>query len=70
MSVARDTLDGQLVGYWEREAARFDLLTRRAPFRWMARGYARKAERARAMAERSRAREVSRGRGTVPDGTA
>ena len=57
----RVTLDGQLVGYWEREAARLDALAAGASFRWMARSLARKAERARAMAARSRAREVARG---------
>lgn len=59
----RVTLDGQLVGYWEREAARFDDLANRASFKWIARGYARRAERARAMAATSRTREVARGRG-------
>jgi len=70
MTGVRQTLDGQLVGYWDREAARLEGLAQRATFRWMARGYARKAERARTMAERSRTREVARGRGTVADGKA
>lgn len=59
----RVTLDGQLVGYWEREAARLDGLAQRASFKWMARGYARKAARARSLAEKSRTREAARGRG-------
>lgn len=59
----RVTLDGQLVGYWEREAARLDDLAKRASFKWIARGYARRADRARAMAETSRTREAARGRG-------
>ena len=57
----RVTLDGQLVGYWDREAARLDGLAARAMFRWMARSYARKAERARAMASKSRSKEIARG---------
>ncbi len=57
----RVTLDGQLVTYWDREAARLDALAERAIFRWMARGYARKAERARALAQRSREKEIARG---------
>ncbi|GEP00238.1 hypothetical protein [Methylobacterium haplocladii] len=58
----RVTLDGQLVAYWEREAARFDELQERAAIKWMARSYARRAERARALAETSRRREAARGR--------
>lgn len=58
----RVTLDGQLVEYWEREAARFDSLAKSALFRWLARGYARRAERARGLAESSRAREEARTR--------
>ena len=57
----RITLDGQLITYWDREAARLDALAKNATFGWMARGYARKAERARAMAEKSRTREIARG---------
>lgn len=57
----RITLDGQLVGYWEREAARLDLLAAKAQFGWIARRYARKAEKARAKAAFSRAREEARG---------
>ncbi|GJE56297.1 MULTISPECIES: hypothetical protein [Methylobacterium] len=59
----RVTLDGQLVVYWEREAARFDDLAKRASFKWMARSYARRAERARSLADTSRTREAARGRG-------
>lgn len=58
----RITLDGQLVSYWEREALRLDALAARARWGWVARGYARKAARARAQGERSRAREVARRR--------
>ena len=57
----RITLDGQLVSYWDREAARLDALEKNATFRWLARGYARKAERARALADKSRAKEIARG---------
>ncbi|GJD90255.1 MULTISPECIES: hypothetical protein [Methylobacterium] len=57
----RITLDGQLVGYWEREAARLDALAAEARFGWQRRRYLRKAEQARAQAGRSRAREVARG---------
>lgn len=58
---ARITLDGQLVGYWEREAARLDALAAGARFGWLRRRYQRKAAQARAQAERSRAREAARG---------
>lgn len=57
-----ETLDAQAMRYWEREAARFDALAARASFRWLARGYARRAQRARDMAERARAKEIARGR--------
>lgn len=56
----RITLDGQLVTFWDREAARLTALAEATRWRWLARGYARKAERARAKAEVSRIREVSR----------
>lgn len=56
----RVTLDGQLVDYWSREAARLDALAMRASFGWQRRRLARKAERARQQAERSRARESAR----------
>ncbi|MDP4023465.1 hypothetical protein Q8W71_12575 [Methylobacterium sp. NEAU 140] len=55
------TLDGQLLDYWGREAARLDALAQAARFGWQKRRYARKAEQARAQAERSRAREAARG---------
>lgn len=58
----RVTLDAQLLTYWEREAARLDALAAAARFGWIARGYARKAERARAQAARSAEREAVRGR--------
>lgn len=57
-----ETLDAQLIRYWEREAGRFEALAQRARFGWLGRGYARRAQRARDMAERARAKEVARGR--------
>lgn len=57
-----ETLDAQLMRYWEREAARFDELSARASFGWISRLYARKAQRALEKAERARAKEVARGR--------
>ena len=64
----RITLDGQLVGYWDREATRLDALARGTRFRWLARSFARKADRARAEAARGRAREAARGRSSpAPD---
>ncbi len=57
----RITLDGQLVTYWDREAARLDRLAAQASFGWSARRFARKADRARALAAQSRAREIARG---------
>ena len=57
-----ETLDAQLIRYWEREAARFEALAERARFGWLGRGSARRAQRARDMAERARAKEVARGR--------
>ena len=56
----RVTLDHQLLTYWEREARRLDALAAAARWGWIARGYARKAERARAQAARSAAREAAR----------
>ncbi len=56
----RVTLDGQLLGYWEREAARLDGLAGSARFAWQRRRYLRKAEAARAKAQVSRAREAAR----------
>ncbi|MCJ2015444.1 hypothetical protein [Methylobacterium sp. J-076] len=56
----RATLDGQLVDYWLREAARLDALAAQARFGWQKRGLARKAARARGQAERSRVRESAR----------
>lgn len=56
----RVTLDGQLVDYWSREAARLDMLASQARFGWQKRRLTRKAERARAQAERSRSREAGR----------
>ncbi|KQT49175.1 hypothetical protein ASG52_09405 [Methylobacterium sp. Leaf456] len=57
-----ETLDAQTLRYWEKEAARFDGLAARASFGWLARGYARRARRARDLAAGSRAKEVARGR--------
>ncbi len=57
----RVTLDSQLLTYWEREASRLDALAAATPWGWIARGYARKAERARMMAARSADRETARG---------
>lgn len=57
----RVTLDGQLIDYWEREARRLEALAQRATFGWISRSYARKAERARANAARSRDKEIARG---------
>ncbi len=62
MGTPHETLDAQVMRYWEKEAARFDGLAERASFGWLARGYARRAKRARDMAERARAKEVARGR--------
>ncbi len=62
MGTPHETLDAQVMRYWEKEAARFDGLAARASFGWLARSYARRAKRARDMAERARAKEVARGR--------
>lgn len=59
--IGRVTLDQQLIAYWERQAQRFDRLATKAQWGWIARGYARKAERSRAKAEVSRLREAGRG---------
>lgn len=56
----RITMDAQLLSYWEREALRLDALAADARWGWMSRSYARKAERARAQANRSAAREAAR----------
>ncbi|WP_107645640.1 hypothetical protein, partial [Methylobacterium radiotolerans] len=57
----RVTLDGQLLGFWEREAARLETLAAGARFAWQRRRYLRKAEAARARAEPSRRREERKG---------
>lgn len=57
----RITLDGQLLGYWEREAARLEALGAVARFAWQRRRYLRKAEAARTKAQVSRQREAARG---------
>jgi len=59
----RITLDGQLLGYWEREAARLEALAAATRFVWQRRRYLRKAETARSKAELSRRREAARGDG-------
>ena len=46
--------------------ALLDRLAAGATFGWMARRYARQAERARAQSARSRAREEARGRASDP----
>lgn len=56
----RITLDTQLMSYWEREAHRLDALAAGSRWGWVARRYARKAEHARAQADRSRTRESGR----------
>jgi hypothetical protein len=63
----RITLDGQLVGYWEREAARLEALAAAAPLAWQRRRYLRKAEAARARAQPSAAREAAREVGSEPE---
>lgn len=62
MTRLHETLDAQLLRYWEREAARFEGMADRTRFGWLARGYARRGKRARDMAERCRAKEIARGR--------
>ncbi|GJE17965.1 hypothetical protein ACFQ4G_13345 [Methylobacterium marchantiae] len=56
----RITLDSQLMSYWDREAQRLDTMAANARWAWMARSYARKAERARAQSAKSAARETAR----------
>lgn len=60
MRVKRTTLDGQLVGYWAREAARLDALASAARFGWQKRRFLRRAADARARGARSEAREAAR----------
>lgn len=62
----RITLDSQLMSYWDREAQRLDVMAANARWGWMARSYARKAERARAQSARSAMREADRGAGAAP----
>jgi len=57
---ARVTLDGQLVGYWDREAARLETIAAGTRFAWQKRRLLRKAAEARGKAERSRQREAAR----------
>jgi hypothetical protein len=57
----RITLDGQLLDYWERQAVRLEALAASSSMAWQRRRYERKAEAARAKAERSRQREAQRG---------
>lgn len=61
----RITLDGQLAGYWAREAARLEALAAAARFGWQRRRFARKAEAARAQGARSEAREADRASGAA-----
>lgn len=58
--VERITLDGQLVGYWTREAARFETLAAAARFGWQKRRFLRRAADARAKGARSAVREAER----------
>ena len=60
----RVTLDGQLLGYWEREAVRLEALAAATRFAWQRRRFLRKAEAARARAAPSRQREAERGHET------
>lgn len=65
-SVRRVTLDGQLLTYWEREALRLEALAKASRWSWRARGFLRKAERARQQADQFGAREAARARGEGP----
>lgn len=65
----RVTLDGQLLGYWEREAARLEALASASRFAWQRRRFLRKAEAARAKASTSRQREAARGNAPGPSET-
>ena len=67
--IRRVTLDGQLLGYWEREAARLETLAAAASFAWQRRRFLRKAEAARGKAAISRARDVARGQEVGPSET-
>ncbi|MCJ2112854.1 hypothetical protein MKK64_16855 [Methylobacterium sp. E-025] len=62
----RITLDGQLVGYWAREAGHLEALAAAARFGWQRRRLLRKAAAARAQGARSEAREAARADGTAP----
>ena len=65
----RVTLDGQLLGYWEREAVRLESLASAARFAWQRRRYLRKATASRAKAQVSRQREAARGHTDGPTET-
>ena len=56
----RVTLDGQLVSYWQREVLRLEGLAAASRWGWVARGYRRKADRARQQAARFESRERAR----------
>ena len=62
----RTTLDGQLVGYWAREASRLEALAAAARFGWQQRRFLRRAADARARGARSEAREDARATGAAP----
>lgn len=64
--IGRVTLDGQLVGYWDREAARLEAIAASARFGWQRRRILRKVADARAKAERSRQREAARSPAAQP----
>jgi hypothetical protein len=64
--IARVTLDGQLVGYWDREAVRLEAIAASSRFGWQRRRTLRKAAEARTKAERSRQREATRNAAAQP----
>ena len=59
----RTTLDGQLVGYWAREATRLEALAAAARFGWQKRRFLRRAADARARGAQSEARVAARASG-------
>ena len=61
----RTTLDGQLVGYWAREATRLEALAAAARFGWQKRRFLRRAADARVRGAQSQAREDARASGVA-----
>lgn len=61
----RTTLDGQLVGYWAREADRLEALAAAARFGWQKRRFLRRAADARVRGAQSEARETARASGAA-----